>query len=550
MGTGKTLRWRIVAVLLVAALLPLFLAGFGSWVVFGELLEQKSLEVMRNLVLSHGKTIEANLKERVHLLQLAAESNSLTEISDPQRLRQLLADLNSSSNKGFVDLGVFDFEGDHVGYVGPYALRGLSYREADWFKEVMVSGAYVSDVFLGYRQVPHCIVAVKKVAADGEPWILRATINSDQFEKLVQTSELGQGSDVYILNRYGVYQTTPRGGSLLDRTLGPLTDVHLGVREERVNIDGSEGIKATTWINDNRWLLVAQQDLAFVQATVDQAIANWTLVVAVAIALLIVTTFFATWHLTGQINKAHAEREEMSRAFIRSAKLASVGELATGLAHEINNPLAIISAEQTNIADLLSESEADTLTREQIQESLGRCETQIERCANITGKMLQFGRKRESQVEPTDITPRLLETIRLLKRRAKVRNIEIVAEIEENLPRALVDPVELEQVMVNLINNSIDAMPHGGTVTVRAVQEEGRLHLQIVDDGTGIPQEDLERVFEPFYTTKPVGQGTGLGLSVCYGIVQSWGGGMRAESEQGNGTAMHIMLRLNPPGQE
>ena len=550
MGTGKALRWRIVAVLLVAALLPLFLAGFGSWVVFGELLEQKSLDVMRNLVHSHGKAIEANLEERVHLLQLAAESNSLTEISDPQRLRQLLADLNSSSNKGFVDLGVFNFEGDHVGYVGPYALRGLSYSEADWFKEVMVSGAYVSDVFLGYRQVPHCIVAVKKAAADGEPWILRATINSDQFEMLVQTSELGQGSDVYILNRQGVYQTTPRGGSLLDRATGPLTDVHRGVREERVDIDGSEGIKATTWINDNRWLLVAQQDLAFVQATVDQAIADWTLVVAVAIALLIVATFFATWHLTGQINRANAEREEMSRAFIRSAKLASVGELATGLAHEINNPLAIMSAEQTNIADLLPESGSDSPTGEQIQESLRRCKTQIQRCASITGKMLQFGRKRESQVESTDITPRLLETIRLLERRAKVRNIEIVAEIEDDLPRALVDPVELEQVMVNLINNSIDAMPNGGTVTIRAAQEEGRLHLEVADDGTGIPQEDLERVFEPFYTTKPVGQGTGLGLSVCYGIVQSWGGGMRAESEQGNGTAMHIMLRLEPPGQE
>ncbi len=550
MGTGKTLRWRIVAVLLVAALLPLFLAGFGSWVVFGELLEQKSLEVMRNLVHSHGKAIEANLEERVHLLQLAAESSSLTEISDPHRLRQLLADLNSSSNKGFVDLGVFNFEGDHVGYVGPYALRGLSYREADWFKEVMVSGAYVSDVFLGYRQVPHCIVAVKKVAADGEPWILRATINSDQFERLVQTSELGQGSDVYILNRQGVYQTTPRGGSLLDRAPGPLTDIHRGVREERVDIDGSEGIKATTWINDNRWLLVAQQDLTLVHASVDQAIADWTLVVAVAIVLLIITTFFATWHLTGQINKANAEREEISRAFIRSAKLASVGELATGLAHEINNPLAIMSAEQTNIADLLPESGSDSPTREQIQESLRRCKTQIQRCAGITGKMLQFGRKRESQVEPTDITPRLLETIRLLERRAKVRNIEIVAEIEEDLPRALVDPVELEQVMVNLINNSIDAIPQGGTVTVRAAQEEGRLHLQVVDDGTGIPQEDLERVFEPFYTTKPVGQGTGLGLSVCYGIVKSWGGGMRAEREQGNGTAMHIMLRLEPPGQE
>ncbi|MFH1374894.1 MAG: ATP-binding protein [bacterium] len=550
MGTGKTLRWRIVAVLLVAALLPLSLAGFGSWVVFGKLLEEKSREIMRTLVQSHGKAIEAHLEERIHLLQLAAESNSLTEISDPKQLRQLLADLNSSSNKGFVDLGVFNSEGDHVGYVGPYSLQGLNYRETEWFKEVIVSDAYVSDVFPGFRQVPHCIVAVKKTTAEGESWILRATINSEQFDRLVQTSELGYGSDIYILNREGFYQTTPRSGTLLERAPGSLSDIHSGVREERVNIEGSEGIRATTWINDNRWLLVARQDLAAVQAPVDQAIADGALVVAVAIVLLIVTAFLATWHLTGRINKANAEREEMSRAFIRSAKLASIGELATGLAHEINNPLAIISAEQTNISDLLSDSEYPTQMREETLESIQRCKTQIQRCANITGKMLQFGRKRESQVEPTDIRPRLSDTIRLLERRAFVRNVKIRSEIEDDLPRALVDPVELEQVIVNLINNSIDAMPQGGTITVMAGMEENRLHLQVADSGTGIPQEDLERVFEPFFTTKPVGRGTGLGLSVCYGMVQSWGGSLKAESEQGKGTAMHIMLRSEPPGKD
>jgi len=548
MGTGTTLRWRIVTVLLVAALLPLSLAGFGSWVVFGNLLEQKSSELMRMLVHSHGKAIEANLAERIHLLQLAAESGSLKDISDPRRLRQLLADLNSSSNKGFVDLGVIDVAGDHLGYVGPYNLQGLNYRDADWFTEVMVSGAYVSDVFPGFRQIPHCIVAVKKTTAGGEPWILRATINSEQFNRQVQNSDLGEGSDIYLLNSEGLYQTTPRTGSLLERAPGPMSDFHTGVREERVTIGESEGIKVTTWINDNRWLLVAQQELAAVQAPVDQAIADGALVVAVAIVLLIITTFLATRHLTDRINKANVEREEMSRAFIRSAKLASVGELATGLAHEINNPLAIISAEQTNIADLLSDMEGGARITSQALESIERCKTQILRCAKITGKMLQFGRKRESRVEPTEVGSELSETVRLLERRAGVRNIKIRMETQPDLPRALVDPIELEQVLVNLINNSIDAMPQGGTITIRADQDQGRLHLQVVDDGAGIPPEDLERVFEPFFTTKPIGEGTGLGLSVCYGIVQSWGGTLRAESEPGQGTTMHILIPLERSG--
>lgn len=548
MGTGTVLRWRIVTVLLVAALLPLSLVGIGSWIVFSNLLEQKSLEHLRTAVHSHGKTIEANLEERLHLLRLAAASSSLEEISNPEHLRQLLSDLNNSSNKGFIDLGVIDSAGAHVGYIGSYSLHGLNYRQADWFSAVMASGAYVSDVFLGYRQVPHCIVAVRRTTATGEPWILRATINSAQFDELVRTSELGTGSDIYILNREGLYQTKPRTGVLLDQASGSLAGFHPGVKDERVKIDGADWIKVTTWINDGRWSLVAQQELAAVQEPVNRAIANGALLVIVAIALLFITTFFATWHLTDLIKKANVEREEMSRAFIRSAKLASIGELATGLAHEINNPLAIISAEQTNISDLLEELDHKPQVQQQTLESIERCKTQVQRCAKITGKMLQFGRKRESQVEPTDVRLRLIEIVRLLERRAKVRNIVLRMEIQDDLPSALVDSVELEQVLVNLINNSIDAMPNGGTITVKADRDKSMLDIQIVDDGEGIDAHDLERVFEPFFTTKPVGQGTGLGLSVCHGIVQSWGGSLKVRSVLGEGTVMDIRVRLDQSG--
>ena len=545
MGTGTALRWRIVTVLLVAALLPLSLVDFGSWVVFGRILEQKSLEHLRTVVHSHGKMIDDNLEKRLHLLHLAAATIPPEEIGDPDRLRQLLSDLNYSSNKGFVDLGVIDSAGDHVGYVGPYNLGGLNYRQTKWFSAVMASGAYVSDVFLGFRQVPHCIVAVRTTTTDGESWILRATINSARFDELVRTSELGAGSDIYILSQEGLYQTKPRAGVLLDQAGGSLVCFHPGVKDERVVIDGTDWIKVTTWINDGRWSLVAQQELAAVQEPVNQAIEDGALVVTVAIALLFVTAFFATWHLTDRIKKANIEREEMSRAFIRSAKLASVGELATGLAHEINNPLAIISAEQTNISDLLAALDHDPQLRQETLESIERCKTQVQRCAKITSKMLLFGRKRESQVEPTDVGSRLNDIGRLLERRAAVRNIVIRGEIDDDLPPALVDSVELEQVMVNLISNSIDAMPNGGTITMKATRDGSMLAIQVADDGTGIENHDLERVFEPFFTTKPVGQGTGLGLSVCHGIVQSWGGSLKARSVLGEGTVMEIRVRLD-----
>ncbi|MFH1573124.1 MAG: ATP-binding protein, partial [Acidobacteriota bacterium] len=238
------------------------------------------------------------------------------------------------------------------------------------------------------------------------------------------------------------------------------------------------------------------------------------------------------------------QKEEMTRAFMRSAKLASIGELATGLAHEINNPLAIISAEQTNISDLLWEPEATPDWKKQVQESVKRCKAQVQRCANITSKMLLFGRKQESRLELTDIVPRLEETVNLLERHARVRNIKISLDTAAHLPRVMVDPVEFEQVLVNLLNNAIDAMPQGGEIVIRAYPKQNSLMMDVADQGVGIPPDRLERVFEPFYTTKPAGQGTGLGLSVCYGMVHSWGGRISADSTVGEGTTVTVKLPL------
>jgi len=168
----------------------------------------------------------------------------------------------------------------------------------------------------------------------------------------------------------------------------------------------------------------------------------------------------------------------------------------------------------------------------------------VERCASITRKMLQFGRKSETKLEPTDIAPRLREITTLLHTQASVRNVELIVDLPDNLPKVLLDPVELEQVIVNLINNSFDALPNGGRIGILARREKERLCLTLEDNGAGIAPADLERVFEPFFTTKPVGMGTGLGLSVCYGIVQAWGGNLSVESEVGKGTRMHIDIPL------
>lgn len=551
METDRTDRHRRAATLLrrkvqvalgVVSVLPLALTGVGAWVVFGGLLEERAMELQRQLVVSHAASIEAHLEREVDLLRLLAEASTVAGLTGPGELERAFEALDVASRGGFVDLGVIDPEGRHLAYVGPYELADRNYRDADWFREVMVRGSHVSDVFLGFRNVPHLVVAVR-VDDRGRDWVLRATLESVRFESLVATDGLGRTGDAYLVDAAGVYQTSPAVGSVLDRADLPFLERHTGVRSQVLELRGERRLVVTTWVNRNRWLLVVERSLAEVRAPLARAMTLGGAVVAVAFAAVLAGIVVATRVLWRQIDRANRQRDDLSQAFMRSARLASVGELATGLAHEINNPLAIISAEHTNLADLLAQEGGPGGSTAEVHESLERIRRQVRRCAGITSKMLQFGRQRESRVEPTAVDGRLEEVAGLMERQAAVRNVELRLEVAPELPRAAVDPLELEQVLVNLVTNGLDAMPDGGRLTLRARAGASGVVLEVSDTGAGMPSEVRERVFEPFFTTKPVGAGTGLGLSVCYGLVAGWGGRIEADSEPGRGTTMRLHLR-------
>lgn len=540
---GLRLGGRIVTVLLVASLLPLALTGVGSWVVFERLLADKTLEVHGAVVRGHAAIIELYMAERLRALELAAATNDVADLEAEGALERLLAQLNATHDEAFVDLGVIDSDGRHLAYVGPHDLRGRNYAEAEWFRYVMERGSYVSDVFLGYRGVPHCVIAVRRVEGERR-WVLRATLDSDRLDALVRTVELGQTGDAYLVNADGVYQTTPRVGAVLEQASIPRPRPHQGVDHTRLEVPGRPPqLVATAWIREPHWMLVVQQDEGEVREPVRRAMLPGVLVVALACLVMVAATLLATRHLVSRIAEANQEKDGLQRDLLRSSKLASLGEMSTGLAHEINNPLGIISAERTNISDVLAALEGKPEDRDEIRESLERIARQVERCAAITGKMLRFGRHGGGEVQPTDVAPRLEEIVGLLERQAKVRNIDLRLDLERDLPEALLDATELEQVVVNLVNNAIQAIEGQGTIVVSAKREGDEVELAVTDDGPGIAPENLERVFQPFFTTKAPGKGTGLGLSVCYGIVTSWGGRIEADSTPGKGTRITIRVQ-------
>lgn len=535
------LRWRIVLMLLFVSITPLVVMGVGSGLVFGSMLEDKSLELQNSTVRTHATTIDLYLAERVRALDLASRLYRPEDLADEANLHRLFEQIQESHDKSLVDLGVIDAKGRHLAYVGPYDLRAKNYAASPWFTTAMANGSYISDVFLGYRKVPHCVIAIRR--DDGtRRWILRATINSRQLDQLVASESSGNGPTAFLVNREGLFQTSPVVGAVLDPSGLGQPELHQGVRSSRVVLDGKEFVQVTAWVNDGLWMLVVRQSAEEIRAPVRRALQKGAIFTSLAVVLLVITTVGATRHLSKKIDRANEQRGKLSRELIRSSKLASVGELATGLAHEINNPLAIISSERTNMVDCIETLPLSDDQRQELLESVARIRRQVDRCAGITARMLKFGRNTETRPRRTQLQAPIEEVARMLRNQASVRNVEIRTRVDEDLPQVVTDSTELEQVLVNLVNNAMHAMPKGGAVNIEARGVGAEVHVAVRDTGQGIPPENLERVFEPFFTTKPVGEGTGLGLSVCYGIVRGWGGQIQIESEVGAGTTVTIVM--------
>ncbi|MBI4249278.1 MAG: hypothetical protein HY611_07230 [Elusimicrobia bacterium] len=237
-------------------------------------------------------------------------------------------------------------------------------------------------------------------------------------------------------------------------------------------------------------------------------------------------------------SRARQEKLDKARAeLIQSEKMAAVGQLAAGVAHEINNPLGVILGFAQVLAKRIHDGDPLSLPVRSI-------EREALRCKELMQNLLLFSRtsKLEEKSE-TELTKIVQSSLPLVEARTKVARVELVAELSAGLPRLTANQNQIQQIVVNLCNNAIDAMPQGGRITVRtglAKDVPGYVELQVQDSGPGIPKEIRSKVFDPFFTTKPPGKGTGLGLSLVYEIVQRHKGTMTLESEENKGALFTI----------
>jgi len=552
----ERVKRSILTNMIIIPFIPFLLAIGVSFYFFTTAMENNTSSSLKRIVEDHRNMIDSFLVERKSDLEFITNTYGFDEINSSEAINNIFENLKNRSG-AFIDLGLFDSQGLHLRYSGKYQLKGKEYSAEVWFKKVMETGYYISDIFLGYRKVPHFVIAVRQDSKN-QHWVLRATIDTLFFDTLVSKVRIGRTGEAYIINKNGIAQTEKRSGGvgILDKDpdYPEFPKLEKGIQTfVKSDITKNKYLYATTQLKNKEWLLVVRQEKMDAYKSLYSALYFSLIIMVIGGATIIVIAIYTTEHILKRIQQLGMEKQSLGNQLIRATQLAEIGEMAAGFAHEINNPLQIITSEYTLIEALMEDVFSTDKTEKNedimdIEESLDQIKLQVKRCSEITHAILKFGRKneiKEQVLRPSIIVP---EIIKMIEKKAIVNGIKITKNISEQTPGFMGDPSQFQQVILNLFNNAMDAIEEqhgssGGRLDIEACREnEHRVEIKISDNGKGVSQENIGKIFSPFFTTKPVGKGTGLGLSVCYGIIESFGGTMEVTSEQNVGTTFIIRL--------
>jgi two-component system, NtrC family, sensor kinase len=549
----RTLTRKMFITIITVSFIPVFLVSATIFYQFRTSYREKIFAHLNEMVQKHTTHIDMFLMNKLSDIRYLSRSAGFANLSNEAFLQNTLTIMQQEYGPVFVDIGVIDDQGKQVAYAGPYHLAKADYADADWFQKAMKSQHFISDVFLGLRGVPHFIIAVRN-NRDGKPWILRATIDFEAFNSLVAKIRMGATGFAFIINREGSFQTNPifnvipnkdlymsifRQEAALERQ----DEVHI---TEQVDVSGKKNIYVGSLLKNGDWLLIYQQNSADAFSKLNQTQAVSILIFFLGGIGIVTMAFVLSGRMVNRIAVTDSEKEMLNQQVIETGKLASVGELAAGIAHEINNPVAIMVEEAGWIQDLLEEEEFQaTENFAEFKRALAQIKTQGSRCKDITYKLLSFARKTDSRIQDIQINDLITDLVSLSDQRGKYSMVEIHSQLAEHLPLLRLSVSELQQVFLNLINNAIDAMEKkGGKLFIYTRLEDRQVVVEMTDTGSGIPEANLPRIFDPFFTTKPVGKGTGLGLAICYGIVKKMGGEIKVRSTVNAGTTFTVYLPI------
>jgi signal transduction histidine kinase len=537
--------WRFTVLITAGvSLAPLIIITIYDYHQYQQAFRQEVTAPVLRLTSSAKGSMEFFLEERRSALSYIIQDNSFEELIDQENLGRILRNMKSTFG-GFVDVGLIDSTGKQRAYVGPYQLQGMNYQDQDWFHEVSLRGVYVSDVFMGYRKFPHFVIAVKHEKPDGEFYVLRATIDTGVFNHQIYSLGLKPASDAFIINNKGIFQTPSRfHGPVLEQA--PIPVPPYSEKPEVVEGHDEKGhpyILGYAYIEQSPFIFVVvkgPEELMENWLGLRRRLIGFLGVSVIVILLLIMGT---SSYLVSRIREADLRQAKALHHIEYANKMASIGRLAAGVAHEVNNPLAIINEKAGLARDLIALSNGFP-QKEKYTKLMDSILASVNRCSTITHRLLGFAKRMDVKTETIDLELLIKEVLGFVEKEAAYRNIGVNIHSSNHLPSIESDRGQLQQVFLNVINNAIEELEGGGQIDIELRERDKEMvEVTISDNGRGIPEEHLQHVFEPFFTTKK-DYGTGLGLSITYGIIEKLGGNIGVKSTVGQGTSFIIALPI------
>ncbi len=545
---GRILRDRYYRELLRKNLLrlaftylaPLVLLTIYFYAQYVNISRESRAHHLKSVAEHQANTLDLFLNERVVNLANLIDDPKLKIPPTGGAMEVMLHQLKKNSDT-FTDVGFFDSTGVQLAYEGPLPfLENRNYSTEPWFVRLRGKDDHfiITDNYLGFRQKPHFTIAVSR-EIQNRYVVLRATLDPQKFYEYVIAQEGLSDVDLSVVNRDGIYQlVSPKIGLPLESSsVVPPLSPRLGWLNSRG--EANSGEFAYAWLRNADWAVIARpsgesEKIPLFSSRMGILVFSAVIIFGVLSVIVIRSKKLVELQIEKEITKAQFEH---------AAKLASVGELSAGIAHEINNPLAIIAEEVGLIKDLMNPEFKTGTAFEDLKPHLDNIHDAVFRCRDITRKLLSFVRKTDIKLKPHHINMLIDEIVDAFWiREMEVSNIVIEKRYAADLPEIVTDGNQLKQIFLNILNNAADAITPPGKITISTSYADDHISVAISDTGKGITQEQMEKIFLPFYTTKEPGKGTGLGLSVSYGIVKSLGGKILVESIPGKGSVFTVVL--------
>jgi two-component system NtrC family sensor kinase len=542
-------RNRLTRTIILASVIPVFLVAAGAFIMALASIDQECRRIASEEIFLHAQTNARSIHYRLESALSALDAFAVVHDSkNPDALASFFTRMKAD-HEWLDGVVVTDEHGKQLASFGSPGQAPSSALSA-LFQDTGHSPQIITDVHASTDGAPRFFMAVVAGGVESRQ-IICLSANANAFSSLLDRVRLRRTGEVFLVTGNGTLQTrSVMHGAILDTT--DIQASQVTTQFDRIHIrewNGSRMWFAVRDIESNpAWRLIAQIEEGEIFWNRDYWMRRFAVLGAVCLVVLAGIAALAVRRV--RLIQAQMEEEQARLAdhHLQVQKLDAISQLGVGIAHEVNNPLAIIGEEAGWMQDVLkNDALQDAPGTNDLRESLRQITMQIGRCREITHKLLSFGGKSDGIITDVDINSMVKDIVALRRREFSRRNIEIVELPDPDLPVVHTESTLLRHLLLNLFNNSMDAMPEGGRITIAAGRsDDGGVIITLQDTGFGIPEENLARIFEPFFTTKPPGKGAGLGLSICHGIMQRIGGEIFVTSEPGKSTTVTIELPLAP----